>query len=298
MARGRPGPAPQTAKREQFARLIARGISNAEACRIVGVNPRDRETLAARADNHQQQRPAVALSTCARCAGAGDLGAVSVRGRARRDRGSASVRPDGAGDRGRAGPEPGDGQPGAAPQPDPQRGQYRPFTAQRLAAAGPGRGKLLRDLVLRQFVAGRLETRWSPEQISHALRCEFPGVPERHVVHETIYQAVYRAELGRPRRRADARRARSLAGMTMIDQRPAEAGSRAVPGHWEGDLITGAANRPGDRHPGRAVQPVHHLAAPARRAEPGRAPGVPAGQQRHREGRRGRRSRRGRARGT
>src|SRR6266849_3924288 len=40
MARGRPGPAPQTAKREQFARLIARGISNAEACRIVGVNPR------------------------------------------------------------------------------------------------------------------------------------------------------------------------------------------------------------------------------------------------------------------
>jgi transposase-like protein len=40
MARGRPGPAPQTAKREQFARLIARGTSNAEACRIVGVNAR------------------------------------------------------------------------------------------------------------------------------------------------------------------------------------------------------------------------------------------------------------------
>lgn len=40
MAHGRPGPAPQTAKREQFARLIGRSISNAEACRIVGVNPR------------------------------------------------------------------------------------------------------------------------------------------------------------------------------------------------------------------------------------------------------------------
>src|SRR6266849_3612531 len=40
MAHGRPGPAPQTAKREQFARLIARGTSNAEACRIVGINPR------------------------------------------------------------------------------------------------------------------------------------------------------------------------------------------------------------------------------------------------------------------
>jgi len=40
MVHGRPGPAPQTAKRELFTRLIARGISNAEACRIVGVNPR------------------------------------------------------------------------------------------------------------------------------------------------------------------------------------------------------------------------------------------------------------------
>src|SRR5438552_13405518 len=40
MAHGRPGPAPQTAKREQFARLIARGVNNAEACRIVGINPR------------------------------------------------------------------------------------------------------------------------------------------------------------------------------------------------------------------------------------------------------------------
>ena len=42
----------------------------------------------------------------------------------------------------------------------------------------------------------RLEKRWSPEQVSQALRREFPAVPERHVVHETIYQAVYRPELG------------------------------------------------------------------------------------------------------
>ncbi len=82
---------------------------------------------------------------------------------------------------------------------DPGSGQYRPFTAQRLAAdrrARPGRGKLLRDPVLREFVAGRLKKRWSPEQISQALRVEFPGGPERHVVPETIYQAVYRPELG------------------------------------------------------------------------------------------------------
>ena len=70
--------------------------------------------------------------------------------------------------------------------------------AQRLAArrrARPGRGKLIRDPVLREFVAGRLAKRWSPEQISQALRGEFPGDRARHLVHETIYQAVYRPEL-------------------------------------------------------------------------------------------------------
>jgi hypothetical protein len=115
-------------------------------------------------------------------------------------------------------------------------GQYRPFAAQRLAAARrarPGRGKLVRDPVLRHFVAERLEKRWSPEQISRALRGEFPDEPERHLVHETIYQAVYRPELGglrrdlpkvlrtgrrrrRPRRRPDARRAGALADMTAV----------------------------------------------------------------------------------
>ena len=146
---------------------------------------------------------------------------------------------------------------------DPGSGQYRPFTAQRLAAgrrARPGRGKLVRDVVLRQFVQERLDQRWSPEQISHTLRAEFPDDPGRRVVPETIYQAIYRPELAglcrdlprvlrtgrrrrKPRRRPDARRPGSLVDMTMIDQRPAEAIDRVVPGHWEGDLITGAANR-------------------------------------------------------
>lgn len=82
-------------------------------------------------------------------------------------------------------------------------GQYRPFAAQRLAGgrrARPGRGKLVRDPVLRQFVQQRLGKRWSPEQISAALRVEFPDKPARHVVHETIYQATYRPELGGLRR--------------------------------------------------------------------------------------------------
>jgi transposase, IS30 family len=114
-----------------------------------------------------------------------------------------------------------------------------------------GRGKLNADLVLRQFVAGLLERRWSPEQISRALRTEFAGDHGRHLVHETIYQAIYRPELGglrrevpgplrtgrrrrKPHRRDDARRAGSLTGMTMISHRPAAAPDRSEAGHQEG----------------------------------------------------------------
>jgi len=114
---------------------------------------------------------------------------------------------------------------------------------------------------LRDFVQAKLEQRWSPQQICHALQIEFPGQPERHLVHETIYQALYvqgRGELRReltralrtgrarrkPHRRGDARRQGSIVDASvMISERPAEADDRAIPGHWEGDLITGEGNR-------------------------------------------------------
>ncbi|HUM00473.1 MAG TPA: IS30 family transposase [Mycobacterium sp.] len=141
-------------------------------------------------------------------------------------------------------------------------GRYRPYAAQRRADKRRGRsrpGKLARDPALRECVQDWLDRRWSPEQISHVLRREFPDDPGRHLAHETIYQAIYRPELGglrrdlhrrlrtgrrcrKPRRRPDMRRSR-LGNITMIDQRPAEAGDRAVPGSWEGDLIMGAGNR-------------------------------------------------------
>jgi IS30 family transposase len=140
--------------------------------------------------------------------------------------------------------------------------RYRPLLAQARAearAARPRPAKLAVNGELRAFVQGKLEENWSPEQISVALRREFPDDAEMRVSHETIYQSIYvqgrgalRRELAvclrtgrvlrRPRRRADERRGR-IPGMVMISERPAEAGDRAVPGHWEGDLIMGAGNR-------------------------------------------------------
>jgi IS30 family transposase len=104
----------------------------------------------------------------------------------------------------------------------------------------------------------RLEA-WSPQQISSRLRREFPDQPEWWVSHEAIYQAIFvqskpelRKELaaclrsGRAQRYPHGRAARGglgIAGMINISERPAEAEDRAIPGHWEGDLIIGKSNR-------------------------------------------------------
>jgi IS30 family transposase len=145
----------------------------------------------------------------------------------------------------------------------PCTGDYRPWAAQRRAAerrARPKTGKIAVNPQLRKAVAAGLARRWSPEQISRRLRRQFPSCPEMHVTHETIYQALYvqgrgelRRELARclrtgramrkPHRRPDQRRSRFQAPMLMISERPAEAADRAVPGHWEGDLIIGANNQ-------------------------------------------------------
>jgi IS30 family transposase len=103
----------------------------------------------------------------------------------------------------------------------------------------------------------RWVTAWSPEQIAHRLPIDFPDDESMRISHEAIYQALYvqsrgalRRELvaclrtGRalrvPRSRARQRATGHVTPEVMISQRPAEVEDRAVPGHWEGDLIIGA----------------------------------------------------------
>jgi len=141
------------------------------------------------------------------------------------------------------------------------RGHYRPWTAQRKADRLSRRAKPRKlegnPRLLAAVVAG-LEQRWSPEQISARLKREFPGDRGMQISAETIYVSLFvqaRGELrrqlaaqlrsGRSRRksrgRADTRG--RLVDMIPISERPAEASDRAVPGHWEGDLLMGAAGR-------------------------------------------------------
>jgi transposase, IS30 family len=143
-----------------------------------------------------------------------------------------------------------------------ESGDYRPHAAQQRAMARrprPKPAKIGSCPQLRDYIQDRLGRKWSPEQVCHALRKDFPARPEMRVCHETIYQALYvqgRGELRReltralrtgravrkPRRLAQQRQPRYRDPMVMITDRPAEAADRAVPGHWEGDLIIGRLN--------------------------------------------------------
>jgi len=136
------------------------------------------------------------------------------------------------------------------------RDQYRAWRAHarpREQARRPKTPKLACPQLAAQ-VATWLDQWWSPVQIARRLRIEYPGDPMMRVSHETIYQALYvqgRGELrrelarclrtGRAKRRPRGRDGRSghIKDMVMISERPAEAEDRAVPGHWEGDLIIG-----------------------------------------------------------
>src|SRR3954469_6059072 len=245
----------QAEKQQRFVRLIAQGVSNSEACRIVGVHRktgtrwRYGRTVVNAVGGEALHYPAVKiiepklrspryLSQAERIAIADLLNrGGSVRAIARELGRSPStvsreIRRNGDRD-----------------------GRYRPHRAEHAARARMCRPRLRRiavDGVLAGVVARLLGQRWSPEQVAHELRVMFAGQRRRWLCAESIYQAIYdpAIELTRPARRR--RRRRRLAGlhrrgrltaMTMIDQRPIEVEDRLQLGHWEGDLIMGPSNR-------------------------------------------------------
>ena len=137
--------------------------------------------------------------------------------------------------------------------------RYDALAAERSAARRARRPKLRKlavDDTLRDEVQTRLQLRHSPRQIAKRLRNDFPDDPEMWVSHEAIYQAIYvqgrgslRRELHqclrtkravrRPQHQPGTRRGR-IPDMVNISERPPEVADRAVPGHWEGDLILGS----------------------------------------------------------
>jgi IS30 family transposase len=261
---GRRGPQPDYAKREAFARLISEGVSSAQACRIVGIYKRTgshwrngrRIPSGGRVLNLP---PVITLSPLPEkryspryLSEDERVRLADLRREKRTMREIAALL-------------------GRSPSTISREltrgadiaGRYRPFEAQR-RALGRRRlhrlSRLARDAELRDWVACRLVAHWSPEQVSRELRREYPDEPDRWLCAETIYQAVYRPDLGGlprelpgrvlhhhrrqrvARRHAQARRSGPLPGITLIHDRPKEALERVQPGHWEGDLIMGAAN--------------------------------------------------------
>ena len=142
-------------------------------------------------------------------------------------------------------------------------GRYRAARADEQAwvrACRPKRCKLANSPWLRQTVARKLRLLWSPEQIAGWLQRTYPGEERRRVSHETIYRSLFVQARGvlkkelllHLRSKRTIRRSRLATGkgdgrgqikdIVSISERPAAVEDRAVPGHWEGDLLSGSKN--------------------------------------------------------
>ncbi len=249
-------------KREQFARLIARGVSNAEGRRIVGVHRRTGtrwrygrtvRVVGGRAVHYPPVMipRTLPVARSARYLSVDERGVIADLVRAGR-----SIRSI-AGEVGRS--------PSTVSRELRRnadgRGRYLANGAEhaaRLRLARPRRRRLELDLELQRVIVELLESRWSPEQIRSELCLRFPDDDTRQLCTESIYQAIYddttpltRAawtalRSGRRRRRRQAtttRRRGRLVAMTPISDRPAIVDGRSEGGHWEGDLIMGESNR-------------------------------------------------------
>lgn len=257
-----PGRPPLSSKRDLYIRLMRQGMSNTDACLAVGVHRRtgyrwSRGRTVRTRDGRDRVYDAITsppvpisarfLSEEERLLIAdGLMLGQSIRSLARElDRSPSTISREIQRNR------------------NPGTGRYHPHRAQQCAEGRrprPKPRKLVPSSDLREFVQARLEERWSPEQIAKSLPKLFPDRAEMRVAHETIYQAIYvqgrgqlRRELAsalrsgraqrKPHRRSDQRSPRFGPSMVMISDRPPEVADRAVPGHWEGDLITGEKNQ-------------------------------------------------------
>jgi IS30 family transposase len=143
------------------------------------------------------------------------------------------------------------------------RAQYRAHEADQQAwesALRPKPCRLVTHNRLQEIVASKLLLDWSPEQIAGWLKRDYPNDESLHVSHETIYRSLFIQARGalkkeliqhlRSKRRIRRSRHASIHGHSQgrivdaisIRERPAEAEDRAIPGHWEGDLLSGADN--------------------------------------------------------
>lgn len=194
--RGVPGPAPLTRQREEYARLIARGVSNAEACRLVGVNRRTGtrwrygRTVPAR-DGTERQYPAMTAITnevpqrSARYLSEDERVIIADRRRAKRTMRAIAAEL---------------GRDVSTISRELSRNhveghRYRPFAAHRMATARlarPRSRKVEKDPVLAVALQDKLEEKWSPEQISNTLAMLFPDDPSRRLSPESIYHGSLR----------------------------------------------------------------------------------------------------------
>jgi IS30 family transposase len=250
------GPRKLSREREAYSRLVQQGYSNTEACRIVGVDRRTGNKWRNGRSGERNRKAVSPIHMVVPPSGPSRYLREDERIHiADRLREKATVRAIAA----ELGRSPSTISREVRRNRHPESGAYRPHAAQARADARrprPKPRKIMQNLELRDAVQAMLDEKWSPEQICHALRQKFPDRPEMHVVHETIYQALYvqgrgqlRRELAgalrsgrarrRPQRQANRRQPRFTTPMVMISERPAEAADRAVPGHWEGDLIIG-----------------------------------------------------------
>jgi len=139
-------------------------------------------------------------------------------------------------------------------------GGYRASQADEAAwdrARRPKICKLASNRALARLVAGKLKLQWSPEEIAAWLRRTYPQDENRQVSHETIYKTLFIQARGALKKellahlrltkamrhpRAHTQKNRQIKNAVSIRERPAEAEDRAVPGHWEGDLLMGTNN--------------------------------------------------------